>query len=242
MASDATPPRSESPESGRLARLAGLSFITGFSGAMMPGPLLVVTIQQTIARGWDAFFWLITGHAVLEMALVLLLILGLRAVLARPRVRAAIGIVGGAALLYMGIDMMRTALGLSLATEAETTAAYGVFRLMFLGAAVCIANPYFTGWWATIGVGQMAHMAPRATAEYLAFYLGHEGADYVWYGLVALIISTGRQWMPDPLYQGLILVCGAIIILLSLWFALTGVRILFRPDRGAIPESAASVR
>ncbi|HUT24484.1 MAG TPA: LysE family transporter [Sumerlaeia bacterium] len=210
--------------------MAVLSFVTGFSGAMMPGPLLVAVIEQTAIQGFPAMLWLVTGHAVLELALVVFLIAGLQAVVAREKVRGGIGIVGGAALLWMGCDMLRHAFGVSLDLGASANAAYGVVRLLLLGAAVCAANPYFTGWWATVGAGQLAHMAPRTPGEYLAFYLGHEGADYVWYGVVAAIIITGKNWLTDGVYHGLILVCGGIIACLGAWFLVKGIT-LFLPAK-----------
>ena len=90
-------------------RLLVLSFVTGFSGAVMPGPLLVAVIGNTSAHGFRAVIALITGHALLELLIVIGLIFGLQAVLARPRVRGAIGLVGGAALVWMGREMLRQA-------------------------------------------------------------------------------------------------------------------------------------
>jgi len=226
---------------GRIVRLAGLSFFTGFTGAMMPGPLLTVTIEQTLSRGWDAFFWLITGHALLELVLVVLMILGLRAVLARPRVLASVGLVGGAALLYMGVDMMRHAMDLSLSVDAGEQTGFGIVKLMILGAAVCAANPYFTGWWATIGAGQMAQMAPRTGGEYLAFYLGHEAADYTWYGAVAAMLVFSKSFMSDGVYRGLILVCGALVIFLSLMFLFRGAMLMWRPERAKVRDMKAEM-
>ena len=211
---------------GLLPRIVGLAFITGFSGAIMPGPMLALTIGQSAVRGWDAFVWIVTGHALLEVVLVLLLIAGLRAVLARPAVRAAIGLVGGAALLYMGGDMLWHARGLTLDLSASEAAAFSAPKLMIAGAAVCLANPYFTGWWATIGMGQLAQLAPSRGSEWLAFYVGHEAADYTWFGFIGLLMVTGRHWLNDGLYQGLIMFCAAALLLLAAWFMVTGVRIL----------------
>ncbi|MBN1868640.1 LysE family transporter [Candidatus Sumerlaeota bacterium] len=209
-----------------LWRLALVSFVTASSGAIMPGPLLVATIEQTAVKGFMAAIWIVTGHAVLELAIVLLLVMGLRAVIARPRVRGTIGLVGGAALVWMGIDMMRHALGPSLSTAAQADAAFPWYKLMVLGAAVCCVNPYFVGWWATIGAGQLAHAAPRRPAEYLAFFLGHEAADYAWYALVALLIVTGRRFLTDGVYRGLILACSAVVILIGVWFFFVDGRLL----------------
>ncbi len=218
---------------GRVARMAGLAFVTGFSGAIMPGPMLALVIGQTAVRGWDTFFWVVTGHALLELALVALLIAGLRAVVARPGVRATVGLVGGAALFYMGGDMLWHARGLTLDLGGGGAAAFTAPELMLAGAVVCLANPYFTGWWATIGMGQLAQLAPRKPSEYLAFYVGHEAADYAWYALIGLIMVTGRRWLTDGLYQGLILLCAVALLGLAAWFVVSGARLLLGGANGA---------
>lgn len=195
---------------------------------MMPGPLLVVTIGQTAAQGFRAVIGLMTGHALIELLIVALLMAGLRAAVQRPRVRGTIGLVGGAALLWMAWDMLTSAHVTTLELNAEADAAYSWPKLLLWGAAISMANPYFTGWWATIGAGQLAHIAPRTAVEYLSFYLGHETSDFAWYSVVGLAIITGRGWLlaNTGVYHGLIYTCGAIIGLLGLWFVWAGGRFL----------------
>jgi len=52
------------------------SFLIAFSGALMPGPLLTVTIAVSSKRGPWTGPLLILGHAVLEIAMVSLLLAG----------------------------------------------------------------------------------------------------------------------------------------------------------------------
>jgi threonine/homoserine/homoserine lactone efflux protein len=217
-------------------RLFLLAFVTGFSGAIMPGPLLVTVIEQTTLSGFSAAILLTAGHALLELILLGFLMLGLRAVLERPAVRGAIGVVGGAALVWMGQDMLRSVshLTLNLSGSGDATIhAYGWPMLLVMGVAVCAANPYFTGWWATIGAGQLASMTPRTTGEYLAFYAGHESADFTWYAFVGLLIVTGRRWLTDGMYRGLIAVCAVLVLLLGLWFFYKGWGFVLRRQQDA---------
>jgi threonine/homoserine/homoserine lactone efflux protein len=211
----------------RTARIFGIAFITGFSGAMMPGPMLVLTIGQVGAyQSMDPVWAIVGGHALLEIVTVVLLMVGMREIIQRPKVRGAIGLVGGAFLAYMGVDMMIHAGDASLNLGA-TGAGMPWLELVLAGAAVCIVNPYFVGWWATIGTGQLAHAAPCNLTEYSSFYLGHELSDLVWYAIVGLIVVTGATWLSPTVYMWLITVCGAALILLSLWFIWTGVRFIW---------------
>ncbi|MEN6627798.1 MAG: LysE family transporter [Candidatus Sumerlaeia bacterium] len=209
----------------RLWKIVLLAFFTGFSGAMMPGPFLVAVIKQTPVQGMEAPMIMMVGHALLELAIVVLLVLGLRPIIAKVRFRAAVGLIGGAAMIYMGYDMLahECALPLSLGAQA---AAYSWPRLMLMGVVISGAYPYFIGWWTTIGVGQMAHMSPRTRTEYFGFYFGHELADFSWYGFVGVLLTTGARWLTDGIYRGLILFCGSVLLLLGVWFFLTGVKLI----------------
>lgn len=204
----------------RTLRIASTAFVTGFSGAIMPGPMLALTIGQVSARGFWAAPAIVFGHALLELIVVVALIAGLRAIIEKAAVRGAIGIVGGLALVYMGYDMFQAA----SAQQVEiTTQAAGLpwGRLIFAGAAVCVVNPYFTAWWATVGAGQMAHFSPRNVREYLAFYLGHEMSDVVWFGFVGVAVTLGGQHLS---LKWLTMACALIIAALGIWFVYTGLR------------------
>ena len=217
----------------RLLRIALTAFLTGFSGAMMPGPMLALTVGQVAAQGFVAVPLICAGHAVLELVTVVLLLLGLRAIIARPAVRGVIGLMGGAALLYMGTEMVRSAAGVALALESHSVAPMHWAKVMVAGAAVCAANPYFLGWWATVGAGQLAQFAPKTAGEYLSFYLGHGASDLAWYSLVGVILVTSRSFLSPGVYQGMILVCGALIAVLGTAFVWTGIAAL----RGRAPAA-----
>jgi len=211
----------------RIARIFSIAFVTGFSGAMMPGPMLVLVIGQVGA--WQSMMpviAIVVGHAILEIITVILLMTGMRQVIQRPAVRGAIGLIGGAFLAYMGVDMMLHARSVTVDFGADE-AGLPWLQLVLAGAFVCAVNPYFVGWWATIGTGQLAHAAPCSRWEYLAFYLGHELSDLVWYAIVGLIIVTGATWLSSGVYMWLILVCGGALIVLSLWFIWTGIRFIW---------------
>ena len=81
------------------------SFMVGFSGALMPGPLLAVGIAETPRHGWQTGPVICVGHAVAEIFIVVALSLGLAALAQNSMVAAIIGIVGGTALIFMGVQM-----------------------------------------------------------------------------------------------------------------------------------------
>jgi threonine/homoserine/homoserine lactone efflux protein len=70
-------------------------------------------------------------------------------------------------------------------------------------------------------VGQLAQTGPQTRREYLAFYVGHELSDYVWYAFVGVLIVVARAW-----YNWLVGICGAAMAVLALWFLYNGIRLL----------------
>lgn len=207
----------------KLSRIALQAFITGFSGAAMPGPVLAAVIVLTIATGFSAGPLVVFGHFLLEVVLVLAIAAGLHRYLSRPDAPLvrAIGLVGGAVLLLMAYDMLRSLPQLSLAAVATEQLPYGPITAGFVLSA---ANPYFWIWWATIGLGLLTEsLAQRSRPGLAAFYLGHILADLAWYSLVSGLISGGRSLLGDGTYRALLAVCAAMLVVFGVrfvWFSL----------------------
>ena len=216
----------------RLAKIFLLAFITGLSGALMPGPLLAMTIGQVSLTGsWLVVPLMMAGHAALEIVVVGLLIAGLVQVLRSRWPRGIMSLAGGAVLLWMGYGMLHSAGSASLG-PGSTERVLSAWGLVLAGAAVSALNPTFLPWWATVGAGGLAQVAPRTIPEYLSFYLGHELSDFGWYGIVGLALISGRGFLSPRVYGALVLLCGAAVIVLALWFMYTGVQVLRgRPEK-----------
>lgn len=207
------------------------AFVVGFSGAMMPGPLLTVTITESARRGFMAGPLLILGHAILEGALVIALTLGLAPLLAKPSVGAVIAVVGGAFLIWMGWDMARNAyLGKvtledinpdksnpppDTARPAKSKPTSGSMPPVLAGILVSLSNPYWTLWWATIGLGYVTMSLKQGTAGMVSFFSGHISADLAWYCSVAAAVAGSRRFLKPGIYRGIIIVCGIFLVLLG---------------------------
>lgn len=203
-----------------LAGIAGTSFTLALSGALMPGPLLTITVAEAARRGTRAGPLLITGHALLELVLVLLVIEGLGSWLRKPPVIGAIALAGGFLLLLMGITMIRQAPGLSLpsASPAAAERRFKTGNPILLGIIGSLSNPYWIIWWVTIGLGYLTTAGRFGRAGIIAFFLGHIAADFGWYILVAYGVSRGRRIASDRGYRILIRACGLFLLGFGGWF------------------------
>ena len=210
-----------------MAALGGIfifSFMLGLSGAIMPGPMLVVVVGQTPRRGAIAGPAVVFGHGVLESLLVAAVILGLADFFSSSAVLATVALAGGALLLYMGVGMLRSAGKLSLAGATAPPAATGTVNVhpFWAGILTSLANPYWTLWWATIGLGYLLIARKSGPAGLAAFLAGHILADLVWYSAVSVVVARGKHWLSDSLYRGLIRCCAVILVFFAFYFGWYG--------------------
>lgn len=203
------------------------SFLIGFSGAMMPGPLLGVTIEGSLQRGFIAGPLIVLGHGILELVLVVAMVLGLKDFFANPAVAGAIGLFGGGFLAWMGYGMIKSSLNRTVSLESQTGQSSVSRNLVLSGIIVSATNPYFILWWASTGMEFLRQAYLLGLTGVLFFYIGHILSDFTWYVAVAAAFSKGKKLMSDAVYRWMILGLGVFIILFSIKFISGGWQMLF---------------
>jgi threonine/homoserine/homoserine lactone efflux protein len=206
-----------------LLLIFATSFGVGFSGAIMPGPVLTVTIAEATKRGIWAGPLIVLGHGIIEFALFIALVLGLGSILKHDIVFGIVGVGGAIVLIWMGIGMVReiktATLKLELA-EGERS------RPVLAGLLTSVSNPYFTIWWATIGLSYIALSQQYGIAGLSSFYSGHIMSDFVWFCAIAWAVTMGKRIMNDHVYRWIIGLCGGFLSILGLYFGYSGVQAL----------------
>jgi len=208
------------------------SFIIAISGALMPGPLLAVTVRHTSRQGFIAAPMVVLGHAVLEAVLLTLLMLGLIEWLKGDVSIAVVSITGSCMLLWMAVGMAKEARTIRFQTEKENAAKFstsvGKLRIVADGIFSSLANPYWFLWWATIGLSYLLLAQDKGTSGVMAFFFGHISADMVWYFIVGWVVSAGRGWFADRAYRVAISVCAAFLVFCACSFGYMGITRLVR--------------
>lgn len=204
-----------------LVGIFGTSFVLALSGALMPGPVLTVTITESSRRGFWAGPLIIVGHGILELCLVILLLLGLGPYLRKDVVFGIIGLSGALILIWMALGMFRSIPSLTLKLDQKAQA--GAHPVLS-GILMSLANPYWLIWWATIGLGYIVYAMKFGAVGVITFFSGHILADFAWYSAVSLAVSRGRGFMKDKTYKGVVAVCAFGLVVFSLWFGFIGIQ------------------
>ena len=197
------------------------SFLIALSGALMPGPLLTVTISESPRHGFMTGPLLIIGHGMLEAALVIGIFWGLAPLLQRQGVFTVIALSGAAILIWMAAGMFSALPTLSLSRHSEKASGN---PLVITGAIMSLANPYWIVWWVTIGLGYIVQSRAYGLWGVLFFFAGHILADLIWYTAVSTAVAKGRRLFTDRIYRGLTGVCAGFLFLFALYFLYAGVQ------------------
>ncbi len=194
-----------------------VSFVIALSGALAPGPLLTTVIAKSIRHGSKAGPTIIIGHAILEIIMVIIIVFGLSNFINKPYIIKIISIAGITILFIFGINMLKSIKNISLKTEQKEEEKEN--NLILLGITMSIANPYWSIWWLTIGLGLVLGASRLGALAIGLFFIGHILADLIWYSIVSLTISKGKRFITDRAYKIIVSICGITLIGFGLYFS-----------------------
>lgn len=203
------------------------AFLIGFSGAMMPGPMLGVIIDGSLKKGWIAGPLTVLGHGILEFILIVIMTFGLKDFFVNPTVAGFIGLFGGAFLAWMGYGMIKSSINKSVSLENQKAGnSAGIRNLILAGALVSTTNPYFILWWASTGMESIRQSYTSGLIGVLFFFIGHILSDFVWYSAISIAFSRGKKLISGTVYRWIILLLGIFIVAFSIYFIGSGWKML----------------
>jgi len=205
-----------------LAVIFSTSFVVALSGALMPGPVLALTISGVAQRGFWAAPLIIAGHALLELALVIALVFGLSRFIDSDFIASIIGIVGGSVLVGIGaVTMIKGRKSVSPLSNPPSYATRD-HMLVVSGVITSVSNSYWFLWWATIGITYLLWSLKLGAAGVATFFTGHTLGDFGWYAVVGLVVTTGRRFISDAVYRWMLIICGVALVGLGIYFIVSG--------------------
>jgi len=137
-----------------------------------------------------------------------------------------IGVVGAAVLLYFAHQTL--IISGETGVEALRQEAHGWLGLIWLGALMSMANPYWWLWWATIGMAHSHWALGRGRLGAGTYFTGHILSDILWYSAVSIALGTGRNLLSPDVMRVIYLGCAGFLIVLGIIFGVAGFRTLRR--------------
>jgi len=201
--------------SSTLIEFLAFGFLIGLTGAAVPGPMLFATINASLRRGWIAGPEIMLGHALVEVAVCALIVLGFS--VATDTVFRIVSIAGGGALVVFGMMTLNSSKGATF-----DVGGCGAGGAVATGALTSVSNPYFLIWWLTIGNAMVMDGLAIGVVAAVLFVTGHWIADLAWYTLVSVSSSRGGRVMSDRTYKRMLVGCGVFLICFGMYY-LTGV-------------------
>jgi threonine/homoserine/homoserine lactone efflux protein len=163
-------------------------------------------------------------EAVYVAVIALILWLGRDALLTQPVVMAAIALIGGLFLLWMGWQMAwgawqnRLTLGGNAANQARV-------GLIPMGVFMSVSNPYWWIWWALIASLYVRQSLAWGIWGVFFLFIVHWLSDIGWLTCLAWLSGSGRNLISPRIYRWVLIGCGIILFFFGLFFVVTGSRI-----------------
>jgi threonine/homoserine/homoserine lactone efflux protein len=211
------------------------SFLVALTGALTPGPVLTFTIYKSVQkRGYLAGFFIILGHATLEFGMICLLLLGASIFLRDILILTIIGIVGGIFLVFFGILVIRDTIKNPLKFDFQSIQEAdikGYKGNSFIGGIiVSLSNPFWTFWWAVIGLSFMINfgISFENPIGLLLFFIGHELGDLAFYVPLSIFVFLGGKSLNPKIYKYVLIGCGLFMMIFGIYLAVN--IMLFPPN------------
>ncbi|GAH79299.1 unnamed protein product, partial [marine sediment metagenome] len=123
-----------------------------------------------------------------------------------------IGVAGGAILIYMGMDMIRSRKAM---VEEGKDLPYGSFVGGIITTAV---NPYFLLWWASVGAALIVKSMAFGLMGFVLFTVIHWLCDFAWLSGISLVIHRLHHLWSKRVHRAIFSLCGLLMIGFGVWF------------------------
>ena len=182
-----------------------LGIALGLGAGISPGPLLGLVLTSTLKRGFGAGVRVALAPLLTDAPIVLLSLFVLES-LPAPAVRA-LGVAGGAYVIYLGTQALRGARTAELSAARNASSRRDILR----GALVNALSPHPWLFWLSAGGPLLVNAWGDAPVRGVTFLVGFYGLLVGTKILVARAVTAGRQRMSERWYQRALLAAGVLL-------------------------------
>jgi threonine/homoserine/homoserine lactone efflux protein len=185
--------------------------LISLTGVLMPGPLFAVTLEKA-SKSKISGALISVGHGIVEFPLMFLIFFVLSQFEIPNLVQVAVGLIGGALMVFMGVQTFRN-------RRKQETASVNVKRDSVLaGIYTTAANAGFILWWLTIGTTLILNAQLFGLLGFSIFAGVHWLCDFSWYTVAALLIFKSQRFWTQRTRIGITLFCVAVFIGFGAYF------------------------
>jgi len=179
--------------------------LISLSGVLMPGPLFAVTIKKAATSKISGAL-IAVGHGLVEFPLMFLIFFVLSQFEIPTLAQVAVGLVGGALMIFMGVQAFRGR------HKREDALVSPKRDSVFAGVYTTAANAGFILWWLTIGTALILNAKLFGLLGFSIFAGVHWFCDFAWYTAAAFLIFKSQRFWNDRVRMGITLFCVAVFI------------------------------
>jgi threonine/homoserine/homoserine lactone efflux protein len=189
------------------------------SGVLAPGPLFFANLVYGIRLDKWSGIKVASGHAVVELPIIIMLAAGLSTFDAAIEYAGVIGMIGGIAILaFAALQITNIIKEKRPHHTRHITGSKGPF---VVGIALSALNPFFLLWWFTAGLKLIADSAAFGVTTGVAILFAlHIWMDYAWLAGTAYIASKEAFLLESKYYRFLLLGLAAVLIYYGISFVL----------------------
>ena len=193
---------------------AVLVIVISASGVMAPGPLFAANISYGLREGAKSGVKMATGHAIVELPLVILLGIGVFSLESFPEFRTVISILGAITLFVFAALQIRTVL-----KEKELSVTNPKQGALITGVLLSGLNPFFIIWWLTIGFKLISDaMMIWAFSGMVIMFGLHIWMDFAWLGGISFLASKSLKILSNKNYKILMIGLSGMLIYFGITF------------------------
>lgn len=194
------------------------AFVISLSGVMAPGPVTASALGMGV-RNRFAGAMMGLGHCLIEFPLVVVLLLGVGVFFESEAAQMWIGLLGGAFIIFMAVQML-----LDLKKVDKERKAPKTERPFIAGIVLSAANPYFILWWIAIGLNIANEAKNSGILALVIFAVIHWSCDIIWLQILSWSSFKGTQLFGVRGQKILLGVCASAL-------AVFGVRFIFNAGK-----------
>ena len=197
------------------------SFLISLTGVMAPGPVTTSALGMGV-RNRCAGTLMGFGHCLVELPLVLVLMLGVGTFFESKTIQMWIGLLGGAFIIFMAIQMVSDIKKVGQLDKTPKTD-----RPIIAGIILSLGNPYFILWWVAVWLNIIRDAQQLGAWGLVIFGAIHWSCDVIWLSILSWTSFKGTHMLGLKGQKVLLGICSAALVVFGARFIFNAGKILF---------------